>query len=416
MEATREQTNRQRPGWWLETVAQDVRYAMRGILAHRWFSAAIIATIAFGIGANTMIFTLVNAVLYKPVPVPGGERLVSITNRHLSHDDGGVPMSYPDFQDYKAGTNFYESFEATSDGLNIVSENGVPPQQIRVERATAGLFSMLHTNAILGRAFLLTDDGAGAPPVLVISYNVWQERYAGQASVIGRQVRLDGQQATIVGVMPDGFRFPSSTDAWMPLVPTAELAKRDHRTLREFAMLRPGVSIKEANAQMDAVATRLAKQYPEDKDLGGSVLTFNQRFNGGNIRIVFLLMLAAVGFVLLIACADVANLMLSRSLARRREMSIRTALGATRWRIVRQLLIESVLLSMMGGAAGLGLAMAGVHWFDLQAPRATVRPYWIEFNMDYTVFGYFAVICIISGLLFGIAPALRSSKPDLNGV
>ena len=143
---------------------------------------------------------------------------------------------------------------------------------------------MLHTNAILGRAFLPTDDGAGAPPVLVISYNVWQERYAGQASVIGRQVRLDGQQATIVGVLPDGFRFPSSTDAWMPLVPTAELAKRDHRTLREFAMLKPGVSIKEANAQMDAVAERLAKQYPEDKRSRRQRADLrNQRFNGGNI-------------------------------------------------------------------------------------------------------------------------------------
>ena len=414
VQAAREECERQRPGWWLGTVAQDIRYAVRGILAHRWFSAAIMATLALGIGLNTMVFTLVNAVLYKPVSVPGGDRLVCIGNRLLSRDDSNVPLSYPDFHDYRAQTASFESFEAIDDGGGILSESGNPPHRYHVARATAGLFAMVHTKALLGRAFLPADDHAGAEPALVLSYNVWQERYAGLSSVIGRSVRVNGKAATIIGVMPKDFRFPSGVDLWMPLIPTPDLAKRDNRQLRGYAILKPGITLHQANAELNGIAGRLARQFPDDKDLGVSVLTFQQRFNGGNIRIVFLMMLAAVGFVLLIACADVANMTLSRALSRQREMSIRTALGATRGRLIRQLLIESTMLSTGGGVLGMGLAEAGIHWFDLSTQ--TIRPSWIEFTMDFTVFGYFAALCIVSGLLFGIAPALRSSKPDLAGV
>ena len=414
VEAARDECERQRPGWWLGTIAQDLRYAVRGILAHRWFSAAIIATLALGIGLNTMVFTLVNAVLFKPVPVPGGDRLVCVDNNSLAQAGRSQPISYPDFQDYRAAAKSFEWFEGINDERGILHESGTPPHQYHVAYATAGLFAMVQTKALLGRAFLPTDDRAGAEPVVVLSYKVWQERYAGLASVIGRPVRVSGQAATIVGVMPKGFQFPSGVDLWMPLVSTADLAKRDNRQLQGYGILKPGVTLRQANVELNGIAGRLAKRFPADKDLGVSVLTFHQRFNGGNIRIAFLLMLAAVGFVLLIACADVANMMLSRSLSRQRQMSIRTALGATRWRLIRQLLIESVLLSTVGGVLGLGLAEGGIRWFDMSTQ--TIRPSWIEFTMDFTVFGYFAALCIASGLLFGIAPALRSSKPDLAGV
>jgi putative ABC transport system permease protein len=416
IQATREQTDRQRPGWALGTIAQDVRYAMRGLLGHKWFSAAIIATIALGIGVNTMIFTLVNAVLYKPVPLPGGERLVSIADRSLVRDDNSVSVSYPDFLDYKAQSRSFEWFEATANSSNILSEDDLAPQQVRLARATSGIFAMVQTNPVVGRSFLPPDMVDGAPGVVVLSYDVWKERYAGQPSAIGRKVRMDGQAATIIGVMPKDFTYPSGVEAWMPLVPTADLMKRSNRNVRMWAILKPGIPISTANLELDAIAKRLGQQYSEDKDFATSVLTFNDRFNGGSIHTVFLMMLAAVAFVLLIACADVANMMLSRSLARKREMSIRAALGASRWRVIRQLLIESVLLSTMGGVLGLGLALGGVHWFDLAAPKNIVRPGWIEFTMDYTVFGYFAALCIVSGVLFGIAPSIRASKPDLMGV
>lgn len=411
VEVTRERCDRQRPGWWVGIVFQDMRYAMRSILAHRWFSAAIILTLALGIGLNTMVFTLVNAVLFKPVPVPNGVRLVCIGNSNPSQDSRDLPLSYPDFQDYRAQATSFEFFEAITEGAGNLIENGNPPKQYRLARATAGIFAMVQGRAILGRAFLPADDRPDAEPVLVLSYDVWQERYAGRPDVIGRHVRINEQPATVIGVMPKGFRFPNKEDLWMPLVPTPDLDRRDNHTLRIYALLKPGSTIRQADTELNGIAGRLAREYPADKGLGISVLTFHQRFNGGNIRIIFLLMLTAVGFVLLIACADVANMMLSRSLSRQREMSIRAALGASRWRIVRQLLIESVALSSLGGVLGLSLAAAGVYWFDLST--ATLRPYWIQFTMDYSVFGYFATLCIVSGLLFGIAPAMRSSKVNL---
>jgi putative ABC transport system permease protein len=397
-------------------MAHDLRFALRMILAHRWFSAAVVATLAMGIGLNTMVFTLVNAVLLKPVGVPGGERLVVMTHRNPTHSEQTTRLSLPELRDYRAQASSMESLEGASDEEGVLSERGNPPQVYHLERASSGVFAMLHMRPVLGRGFLPDDDKPGAAPVLLLGYGAWKERYGSSASVIGRAVRVNEKPATIIGVMPEGFKFPSGTDMWMPLLPTPELEKRDNRPLQVFGMLKPGMSIARANVEMNAIARRLAAQYPTtDKDLSVIVETFHQHYNGGGIRIIFLLMLAAVGFVLLIACADVANMMLSRALGRQREMSIRTALGASRWRVVRQLLIESVLLSTLGGTLGLGLALLGVHWFDLSTKNVG-KPYWIKFTMDYSVFGYFAALSIVSGLLFGIAPALRSSRVEPNEV
>jgi predicted permease len=392
----------------------DLRFALRMIFSHRWFSLAVVATLALGIGLNTMVFTLINAVLFKPVPVPGGARLVSIISRNQTMKEGFLPMSLPDFEDYRAQASSLESTEGAIDEEGVISENANPPQPYHLQRATSGIFSMLHINPILGRGFVSSDDKPGAAPVLVIGYGVWKDRYNSAPSVIGRQVRVNTQPATIIGVMPQGYRFPSGVDMWMPLVPTPELQKRDNRRIMAYGILKPGVSLQLAADEFDGIARRLALQYPVDKDLGASVETFHQRYNGGGIRVIFLLMLAAVGFVSLIACADVANMMLSRALMRKREISIRTALGASRWRVIRQLLIESVLLSTLGGLLGMGLAVLGVRWFDFST--RVVRPSWIAFTMDYSVFGYFAALCIVSGLLFGTAPALRASRADLNEI
>ncbi len=397
-------------------MAADLRFALRMILAHRWFSLAVVVTLALGIGLNTMVFTIVNAALFKPVPVPGGARLVSIAT-HLpeAHDGRDTRISYPDLLDYRAQARSFEAIEAGSGQEGVLGEPGIPPQSYHLQRATSGIFSMLHIHPVLGRDFLPSDAEPGAAPVVMIGYTIWQERYAGSLSVIGRQVRVNEKPATIIGVMPKDFAFPTTVDMWMPLAPTPNDLKRDNRQLEVFGILHPGVKIQTAQTEIAGISQRLAAQYPEDKDITASVMSFHERYNGGNIKMVFLLMLASVGFVLLIACANVANMMLSRAIGRQREMSIRAALGASRWRVVRQLLIESVLLSVLGGVLGLGLAVFGVHWFDL-ATSAVGRPYWVQFTMDYPVFGYFAALCILSGLLFGLAPALRASRPDLNQV
>jgi putative ABC transport system permease protein len=397
-------------------MGHDLRFALRMILTHRWFSAAVVATLALGIGLNTMVFTLVDAVLLKPVAVPGGARLVTVSQRNLTLGNDTMRLSLPDLRDYRTQISSLESLEGASDEEGVLSEHGNPPQTYHLERASSGIFDMLHVPPALGRGFQPGDDKPGAAPVLLLGYGVWKERYGSSPAVIGRSVRMNEKPATIIGIMPDGFKFPSGTDMWMPLVPTPDLEKRDNRPLQAFAMLKPGATIAQAEVELNAIAHRLALQYPAtDKDLSVSVETFHQHYNGGPIRVIFLLMLASVGFVLLIACANVANMMLSRALGRQREMSIRTALGASRWRVVRQLLIESVLLSTFGGVLGLGLAMLGVHWFDLST-RNVGKPYWIQFTMDYSVFGYFAALCIVSGLLFGIAPALHSSRVELNEV
>jgi predicted permease len=394
-------------------MGHDLRFALRSILTHPWFSAAVVVTVSMGIGVNTMVFTLVNAVLLKPLAVPHGDRIVVLSNSNLAHSDDSMRISYPDFRDYRAQVSSVESMEAASDEQGVLSERGNPPAPYHMEHATAGLFDMLHIRPVLGRGFLSTDDKPGAAPVLLLGYGVWKDRYSSSPSVIGRSVRVNDTQATIIGVMPEGFRFPVGTDLWMPLVPTPSLEKRDSRPLEIWAMLKSGVGLEQASVECNEIATRLAKQYPAaDKDRGIRVQTFNRRYNGPNVRIVFLLMLAAVGFVLLIACANVANMMLTRALGRQREMSIRAALGASRWRVIREQLTESLILSVLGGALGLGLAAIGVHWFDLSTQNVG-KPYWIQFTMDYKVFGYFAALCIVSGLLFGLAPAWRASRVNL---
>ncbi|MGA7352856.1 MAG: ABC transporter permease, partial [Acidobacteriaceae bacterium] len=395
-------------------MAADLRFALRMILAHRWFSLAVVATLALGIGLNTMVFTLINAALFKPVPVPGGARLVAVTSR--APGNGDDRLSYPDLLDYRAQSRSFAALEGAADQEGVLGEPGNPPQAYHLERATFGIFSMLHIHPILGRDFLPSDAQTNAAPVLMIGYTIWQNRYAGSPSVIGRQVRVNEKPATIIGVMPKGFMFPTVVDMWMPLAPTPNDLKRDNRQLQVFGLLQPGVNIAAANAELSGIAHRLAAQYSDtDKGTTALVMSFHERYNGGNIKMIFILMLASVGFVLLIACANVANMMLSRAIGRQREMSIRAALGASRWRVIRQLLIESVLLSVFGGLAGLGLAAFGVHWFDL-ATSDVSRPYWVQFTMDYSVFGYFAALCILCGLLFGMVPALRASRPDLNQV
>jgi predicted permease len=395
---------------------QDLRFALRMLLAHRWFSGAVVATLALGIGLNTMVFTLINAVLLKPLPVPNGERVVSVRNRNLAMNDDGLRMSYPEFRDYRAQANSFESLQASSDEEGVLSERTNAPESYQMEHTTSGLFTMLQVRPVLGRSFLPADDKPGAEPVLLLGYSIWKERYNNAAGVIGRVVRVNGKPATIIGVMPPGFKFPTVVDMWMPLVPTTELEQRTNRPLQVFGLLKQNISIAQASAEMNGIAGRLASQYPEtNKDLSASVATFQDRYNGGPIRMIFLLMLAAVGFVLLVACANVSNMMLSRGLSRQREMSIRTALGGTRWRVMRQLLIESLLLSVLGGLAGLALAAAGTRWFALSTQNVG-KPYWVTFTMDYSVFAYLAAICMLSGLLFGTVPALRASRVDLNEV
>jgi predicted permease len=379
-----------------------------------WFSAAIVVTLALGMGVNTTVFSLVNGVLYKPLPFPGGERLVMVTADNVARGRDFVNVSWADFRDFRDEAKSFERLEAFAGEPMNLGERGNPPQRFHGMRVSSGMFEMLRVAPVLGRGFVATDERAGAEDVVVIGYGVWKERYGKDPRVIGRAVRVNEKPAVIVGVMPEGFKFPSNEDLWMAVVPDAQLERRDSRRFALVGILKEGEPIASARADLGVVAQRLQQQFPDShKDHGVRVRTFHEAMNGGFIRQVFLLMLGAVGFVLLIACANVANMLLSRAVDRSREISIRAAMGAGRWRIVRQLLIESVVLSALGGTLGLLLARLGIHGFAL-AVENVGKPYWVDFSMDYVVFGYFAAVIVLSGIVFGIAPALQASRIDLN--
>ncbi|MEO8076139.1 MAG: ABC transporter permease, partial [Acidobacteriota bacterium] len=269
---------------------------------------------------------------------------------------------------------------------------------------------------VLGRDFRPGEDRAGAEPVALLGYGLWKSRYGQDPAVIGRTIRVNEIATVIIGVMPEGNRFPNNADMWQAIVPDAAIERRDTRDFNLFGRLRPGVSLKQAQTELTGIARRLEQQYPDtNKSIDAVVMTFNDRFNGGPVRIVFLALMGAVGFVLLIACANVANLLLARSAHRSREMAVRIALGASRARIIRQLLVESILLSFLGGGFGLALSLVGVRLFD-RAVADVGKPYWIQFTMDTTVFAFLVAVCAATGIVFGLAPALHVSRTNLNDI
>jgi putative ABC transport system permease protein len=379
-----------------------------------WFTAAVVGTLALGIGLNTTVFTLVNGVLFNPLPFPGGDRLVIVQATQPASGRDSVNVSYSDWKDFQQAAASFERLEAMTGMAITVSEQGNPPERFNGGRISSGLFGMLETPPVLGRALREDDSRAGAESVLLLGYGIWKDRYGLDPKVIGRSVRANGEPAVIVGVMPEGFRFPSNHDLWMPAKPDERAGQRGDRAYRLIGKLRPNASKAAAQADLAVVARRLETQYPDShKGYGIGVRTFHETMNGGPVRLAFLLMMGAVGFVLLMACANVANLLLSRALGREREMAIRLALGASRGQVVRQLLVESVMLSVAGGVLGLGLTLAGVSAFE-QAVSNVGKPYWVTFPLSPTVFAYFALVSVAAGILFGLAPAWQAAKANLN--
>ncbi len=393
---------------------EDLRFAFRMLSKDPKFTGVVVLALALGIGANTTVFTLVNAVLFRGLPFERADRIMHISSTLVSRGDNRLGVSYPDFKDWKVQTKTFQDLGAfTLETVNL-SDQGNVPERYSGGRITANTFSMLGQKPLLGRDFLLDEDKPGTATVVILGHGIWKTRYGKDPGIIGRAIRVNDIPATVIGVMPEGMKFPLNEDLWLPLIPVGQWEKRDARDLNVFGRLKDGATLASAGVEIGHLAKTLEKDYPKtNQDIGAVVRTYNEVFNGGQIRVLFLALLGAVGFVLLIACANVANLLLSRSLARAKEVSIRTALGASRWRVVRQLLIESVLLGLIGGVVGLLFSLWGVKMFDL-AVADVGKPYWIKFTMDFAVFGYLAAICLTTGLLFGLAPALHMSKVDIN--
>jgi predicted permease len=398
----------------IEAIWLDLRFAFRLIAKERWFAAAAIAALALGIGANATGFTIVNAVFLRGLPVADADRLYVLSWQ--TRAGRRTNTSYTELQEWRAESRTFAGFAGYRSAELSIADGSASPEQVDGAWLTANAFALLGQQPLLGRGFLETDDRIGADPVVIIGHQLWQRRFGGNPAVLGRILRVNGQPSTIVGVMPAGMKFPDQAEIWRPFVPTEAERQRDARSLRVFGRLTDGADRRTAQAEMNAVAAQLIAAFPDaTKDLTGiRVETFTERYIGGMGRPMFYLVMAAVTFVLLISCANVANLLLSRSIYRGRELAVRGALGATRARVVRQLLLESIVLAVIGGSIGLVLAAFAVDAFA--AAMEGTLPYWIVFRIDYMVFAYVAGICVVTAILFGLAPAMQMSTTATNDV
>ena len=390
----------------LDDLVQDLRFAARLMIKDRWLSAAAIAAIALGIGGNTVGFTIVNAAFLRGFPFDEADRLRAISWR----PDAGFrrPASVLDLEDWRAGSRSFSGIAAYTFGAINISDDRAAPEQTQGAWVTANHFDVLRQRPVLGRTFVAADERRGAEPVVIIGYEIWKHRFDLDQQIVGRTLRINGQPSTIIGVMPERMKFPDNagSELWLPFIPTDAQMARDRRLLSAFGRLAPGVGAEAAATEFDGIAQRIRSAHPDQtKGLsGGKLETFTERFLGGAARPMLITVMGAVIFVLLIACGNVANLLLSRSMYRTREVAVRSTLGATRWRIIRQLLIESIALSSIGGLLGLVLAWYGVRAFDAGI-QASGAPFWLRFTMDYNVLLYVAAVCVATGILFGLAPA-----------
>jgi putative ABC transport system permease protein len=393
----------------MQTTIRDLTYAVRSILKARGFAAVAILTIALGIGANSAIFTVVNAVLLRPLPYAQPERLVMVWQdlraRGGPADEWATPGNYAD---WRREPGLFRQVAAIS-GWRPTLTGGAEPEPISGEQVSHEYFPVLGVSPIAGRAFTQEDDVPNARRVVVIGHGLWQRRFGGDASAVGRTITLSGDPHEIVGVLPEGFRpvVSSAAEIWRPLRINTATPARGAVVLRAIARLPDGVTLERAQAAASALATRLEATYPQFNEKTGFNLTPLHDRIVGDIRPGLIALLGAVAFVLLIACANIANLLLARGSARGRELAVRMALGATRGRVVRQLLTESVLLAGIGGAAGVVLGVWALDALVSLAPASAPRVN--EVGLDATVFAFAAVLTLATGVIFGLVPALQSS-------
>jgi len=394
------------------TLFEDVRFGLRTLAKNPSFTLVAVAALALGIGANATVFAIINGVLFKGMPFVS-DRILYLSTRNVNRAQRRVGLSYPDFRDWRSQSKSFDAMGAYRFTVANLSDKSGVPSRFNVAEVSANTFSMIGQKPVLGRDFTPADEKAGAAPVTILGYGIWENRYGKSTSVLGRSIRINDVPTTVIGVMQRDLKFPIDAELWTALVPRVDSEKREARGLGAFGEMAPGTTEKSAAAEIEGIARNLEKAYPATNEgITPVVHTFSEEFNGPQVSTLLSALMGAVAFVLLIACANVANLLLARAVDRSREISIRIALGSGRWRIIQQLLVESVMLSIVGGVLGWLISIWGLRVFDASV-RAQI-PAWMNFSMDYRGFAYLAVVSIGTGLLFGLAPALRLSKLDVN--
>jgi predicted permease len=397
----------------IETWWQDVRFALRLVARDRGFTLAAVLVLGIGIGVNNMFFMVVYAHALRGLPMPDAERVLFISS--LADRANDRPVSFRDFDDLRAAQQSFDGLVAFTTTPVNVGDEGRSPDRFEGSYVTANGLSVAGVSPIIGRHFTADDDRSGAAPVVILGASTWESRYRRDPSLLGRSILVNGEPATVIGVVPDASGFPSTAMVWLPLAqtPGVEHLRRGARSLRVFGRLRDGVSESDARAEVQRIFDRLAQEYPDtNKNISARVVTIDQRYMQP-VAGPWLAFVSAGLLVLVISCANVANLMLARGLDRTREIAIRASLGASRLRIVRQLVVEAVALAALGGVAGLAVSLAAVRLLKSAIPT-NMMPYWNDYFLDARVTAALIVSSLVSVLIFGLIPATQASKTDVN--